>query len=126
MNTQNQPVHWTMPKWAADLILEAITDKLESAAFDRNTRDALVVAARTIKRNANIPVPTPVDSGFDLFRLSKSKEVVDVSPNTLRAYSKQGLPFYQRGKAIFISKAELAHFIMYAPYQPGEIGQEET
>ncbi len=56
-----------MPKWAADLILEAITNKLESAAFDRNTRDALVVAARTIKRNANTPIATPADSGFDLF-----------------------------------------------------------
>lgn len=115
-----------MPKWAADLILEAITDKLEPAAFDRNTRDALVVATRTIKRNANTPVPTPTDSGFDLFRLSKSKGVVDVSPNTLRAYSKQGLPFYQRGKAIFISKAELAHFIMYAPYQPCESERDES
>jgi hypothetical protein len=50
-------------------------------------------------------------ASFDLFRLSKSKEVVDVCSNTLRAYFKQGLPFYQRGKAIFISKTELAAFI---------------
>ncbi len=115
-----------MPKWAADLILEAITNKLESAAFDRKTRDALVVAARTIKRNANTPMAAPADNGFDLFRLSKSKEVVDVCPNTLRVYNKQGLPFYHRGKAIFVSKAELANFIMHAPYQSGELKQEEA
>lgn len=50
-------------------------------------------------------------AGFDLFRLSKSKEVVDVCSNTLRAYFRAGLPFYRRGKAIFISKTELAQFI---------------
>jgi hypothetical protein len=51
------------------------------------------------------------ETGFDLFRLSKSKEVVDVCSNTLRAYFKMGLPFYRRGKAVFVSKAELAAFI---------------
>jgi hypothetical protein len=50
-------------------------------------------------------------NGFDLFRLSKSKEVVDVCSNTLRAYFKQGLPYYKRGKAIFVSKAEFIEFI---------------
>jgi len=49
--------------------------------------------------------------GFDLFRLSRSKEVVDVCPNTLRAYFKEGLRFYQRGKAVFVSKSELRNFI---------------
>lgn len=51
------------------------------------------------------------ESGFDLFRLSKSKEVVDVCSNTIRAYFKQGLPFYKRGKAIFVSKSEFVAFI---------------
>lgn len=51
------------------------------------------------------------DSGFDLFRLSKSKEVVDVCSNTLRSYFLLGLPHYNRGKAVFVSKAELAVFI---------------
>ncbi len=120
MSTQNQPVYWSMPKWAADLILEAITNQFESAAFDRNTKDALRVAAKTIKRNTVIPLPAPANSGFDLFRLSKSKEVVDVCPNTLRAYNKQGLPFYHRGKSIFVSKAELAQFVMYAPVTQAE------
>jgi len=58
-------------------------------------------------------------NGFDLFRLSISKDVVDVSPNTLRSYNRQGLPFYRRGKAVFVSKAELAAFIR----QPGGGGQ---
>ena len=51
------------------------------------------------------------EASFEMFRLSRSKQVVDVCPNTLRNYFKQGLPFYQRGKAVFISKSELAAFI---------------
>jgi len=51
------------------------------------------------------------NSGFDLFRLSKSKDVVDVCSNTLRGYFKDGLPFYRRGKASFVSNTELAAFI---------------
>jgi hypothetical protein len=55
----------------------------------------------------------PVAQGqFELFRLSKSKEVVDVCPNTIRSYFKQGLPCYKRGKAVFVSRSELAQFIM--------------
>ena len=41
------------------------------------------------------------ETGFDLFRLSKSKEIVDVCSNTIRSYFKQGLPSYRRGKAVF-------------------------
>ena len=51
------------------------------------------------------------ESGFDLFRLSKSKQIVDVCSNTVRSYFKLGLPHYNRGKACFVSKAELAAFI---------------
>jgi len=54
------------------------------------------------------------EAGFDLFRLSKSKEVVDVCPNTLRSYFKMGLQFYRRGKAVFVSKSELNSFIRLA------------
>ncbi len=50
---------------------------------------------------------------FDLFRLSRSKEVVDISPNTLRAYHIAGLPFYTQGKATFISKTDLIGFIKF-------------
>lgn len=48
---------------------------------------------------------------FDLFRLSKSKEVVDLAPNTLRAYHDNGLPFYKNGKTVFVSKTEVATYI---------------
>ena len=51
------------------------------------------------------------ESGFDLFRLSKAKEVVDICANTLRAYHDDGLPFYKRGKAVFVSKTEVDAFI---------------
>ena len=51
------------------------------------------------------------EPSFDLVRLSKSKESVDLAPNTLRAYHEQGLPFYKNGKCVFFSKAELQHFI---------------
>jgi hypothetical protein len=55
---------------------------------------------------------TRAPEGFDLFRLSKSKAAVDVCPNTIRAYFRQGLPCYKRGKAVFVSRSELAQFIM--------------
>jgi hypothetical protein len=48
---------------------------------------------------------------FDLFRLSKAKSVVDLSPNTLRAYNRQGLPFHRKGKVVFVSRRELNEFI---------------
>lgn len=50
-------------------------------------------------------------SGFDLFRLTKGKVEVGLSPNTLRAYNRQGLAFYRQGKCVFISKIELDEFI---------------
>lgn len=53
----------------------------------------------------------PAGCGFDLFRLTKAKQVVDLSPNTIRSYSKQGLPLYRRGRVVFVSKAELHAFI---------------
>jgi len=55
--------------------------------------------------------PESTASTFDLFRVSKGKRVVDVSPNTLRQYNDEGLPFYRRGKAVFVSKTDLAMFL---------------
>jgi hypothetical protein len=52
------------------------------------------------------------ETDFPLFRLSKSKKVCDISPNTIRAYARQGLPLYRRGKAVFVAKADLAKFIL--------------
>lgn len=57
-------------------------------------------------------VRTRPQEPFELFRLSKSKGAVDICPNTLRSYFKEGLPFYKRGKAVFVSRSELAQFIM--------------
>lgn len=48
---------------------------------------------------------------FAMFRLTKSKAEVGISPNTLRSYNRQGLNFYRRGKCVFISRAELETFI---------------
>lgn len=48
---------------------------------------------------------------FEMFRLSNSKSEVDLAPNTLRWYHEHGLPFYHQGKAVFVSRLELAEFI---------------
>jgi len=47
----------------------------------------------------------------DLFRVSKSKQAVDLSPGTIRNYHRQGLPIYRRGRAAFVSLAEFELFI---------------
>lgn len=52
-----------------------------------------------------------VTENFDLFRLSKSKRVVDLSPNTLRDYFQRGLKAYRCGKPVYVSKSELSDFI---------------
>jgi hypothetical protein len=58
------------------------------------------------------------DARFDFFRLSKSKEAVDICPNTLRSYHRLGLPFHRQGKAVFISRTELAEFIRSKNLKP--------
>ena len=50
-------------------------------------------------------------TNFELFRLTKAKREVGVSPNTLRAYALQGLRVYKMGRAAFVSRNELAEFI---------------
>jgi hypothetical protein len=57
-------------------------------------------------------IQTGAQQPFELFRLSKSKQAVDVCPNTIRAYFKEGLPCYKKGRAVFVSRSELAQFIM--------------
>lgn len=106
-------VHWTLPKWVADLFLETLTRDSRSVAFDPALREQLAKALRIVTETALARDSKPVDIGFDLFRLSRSKEVVDVSANTLRSYNREGLPFYRQGKAIFVSKSELAAFIRF-------------
>jgi len=46
-----------------------------------------------------------------MVRLSRAKKVVDVCPNTIREYSRQGLNLYHMGKAVFFSTVELEQFI---------------
>lgn len=58
---------------------------------------------------------------FDLARLSKSKDVVDLCPNTLRTYNRAGLNFYRVGKVVFFSKSELEAFIRARAASPGAI-----
>ncbi|MDB6035320.1 MAG: hypothetical protein JWM16_5658 [Verrucomicrobiales bacterium] len=55
------------------------------------------------------------EKDFDLFRLNKSKQAVDLSANTLRAYNKRGLPFYGKGKIVFVSRADLRRFLTESP-----------
>jgi hypothetical protein len=47
----------------------------------------------------------------DLKRLTKSKESVDLAPNTIRAFAKRGLKLYRSGRAVFFSQSELVDFI---------------
>ena len=69
-------------------------------------------SVQNVQDTSNPSEPLGPNGGdFDLFRLSKSKRIVDISPNTLRSYFNEGLPFYKKGKATFVSKTELANFI---------------
>lgn len=62
-------------------------------------------------------------TGFDLARLTRSKELVDLAPNTIRKFAKEGLPLYRNGKAVFFSKAELEAFIRSrSAVQCGKVG----
>jgi hypothetical protein len=51
------------------------------------------------------------ETSFDLVRLTKAKKAVDLAPNTIRAYARQGLNLYRNGKCVFFSKTELEDFI---------------
>jgi hypothetical protein len=62
-------------------------------------------------RNSAPPIVQVENQSFDLFRLSKSKQLVDLASNTLREYNRRGLKFYRQGRATFVSRAELTHFI---------------
>jgi hypothetical protein len=51
------------------------------------------------------------ESSFSMVRLSKAKKAVDLCPNTIREYNRQGLHLYRMGKAVFFNTAELEAFI---------------
>lgn len=48
---------------------------------------------------------------FDLFRPSRGKAEVGITPPTLYKMVRGGLPIYRSGRMSFISKSELAAFI---------------
>jgi hypothetical protein len=50
-------------------------------------------------------------TNFDLVRIAKSKREVDLAPNTIRAYAREGLSLYRKGRAVFFSRSELAEHI---------------
>ncbi len=64
-----------------------------------------------IERTLTAAQHEPRGSSFDLFRLTKAKQAVDLCPNTLRSWNKLGLPFYRQGRVVFVSKTELHAFI---------------
>lgn len=58
-----------------------------------------------------------------MVRLSKSKERVDLSPNTIRAYSRNGLRLYHHGKSVFFSQLELCGYIRAKCEEAGTAGR---
>lgn len=56
-------------------------------------------------------VPKAGAQNFDLIRITKSKGAVDLAPNTIRSFARQGLRIYKAGKAAFFSRTELEDFI---------------
>ena len=61
--------------------------------------------------NACLDLNFGAPGNFDLFRLSRAKETVDLAPNTIRSFHRRGLPLYHQGRAVFVSKTELSMFI---------------
>jgi hypothetical protein len=54
---------------------------------------------------------TEIPVSFDLVRLSRSKEICDFAPNTIRKFFNEGLRAYRVGKMVMFSKSELAALI---------------
>ena len=51
------------------------------------------------------------NTGFDLFKISKSQEAVGICRPTIQQYIRRGLPCYRCGKFNFVSRSELNDFI---------------
>jgi hypothetical protein len=51
------------------------------------------------------------NASFDLVRITASKKFCSVAPNTIRAYAKEGLNLYRKGRAVFFSRTELEQHI---------------
>jgi hypothetical protein len=64
-----------------------------------------------MKLNKLNTVQTEIAPSFDLVRLSRSKEVCDFAPNTIRKFFREGLRAYRVGKMVMFSKSELSALI---------------
>jgi len=67
-----------------------------------------VVQAEGVK---NSKLSEGIVPDFEMVRISNSKPICDVCPNTIRKYGSMGLRIYKVGKAAYFSKSELATFI---------------
>jgi hypothetical protein len=60
------------------------------------------------KPPVSVDQPTP----FDLFKISRSKQEVRISPNTIRKLARErGLKIYRFGKLAFVSRTDLAYVL---------------
>lgn len=64
-----------------------------------------------MKNNSCTDSQQQTAASFDLCRLSRSKETVDLASNTIRAYAREGLALYRKGRAVFFSRSELEQHI---------------
>lgn len=65
-----------------------------------------------IQRRSQAAHHNTESTSFDMVRLSKSKDIVDLAPNTIRKLHREaGLNFYRLGKAVLFSRSELADLI---------------
>ncbi len=55
---------------------------------------------------------------FDMIRITASKKAVNICSNTIRAYAREGLPIYKKGRATFFSRAELVEHIRKTATKP--------
>lgn len=51
------------------------------------------------------------ETPFDLVKITRTKVELNISPNTVRAMFRAGLPHYRCGKLVLVSRADVAAFI---------------
>jgi len=55
---------------------------------------------------SRVTVAEPASPIGDLFKITKAKSVVGVSPNTVRTLFAHGLPYYKLGRLVMVSRSE--------------------
>jgi hypothetical protein len=67
------------------------------------------MSTQQIQQTAATVAAVATMQGFDLFRLSRAKEIVDVNPALIRKLNREKLlPIYWHGRVALVSKSELA------------------